>query len=127
MNNKFFIYVSLFLIFVITPATSIFFILDPMENRCMSREMPEKSIFSGVFYVSGEREEDNKAYIMNERGHILWQIQNQNKGNFHLDIAQAGSYSLCVSSLSRVQLTISFEFYDEKKDEQLISVRKLIL
>jgi hypothetical protein len=45
--------------FVISPATSIFFILDPQENRCMSREMPEKSIFSGVFYVSGEREEDN--------------------------------------------------------------------
>jgi hypothetical protein len=124
MNNKFFIYVSLFLLFAITPAHGIFFILESFETRCMSKEMPEKSIFSGVYFISGEREEGNKAYIMNERGSILWQAMEQKNANFHLDVAQAGTYSLCLTSTLNVQLTVSFEFYDEKKDEQLISVRK---
>jgi hypothetical protein len=30
---------------------------------------------------------------------------------------------LCIESISKMQLTASFEFYDDKKQDQLITVR----
>ena len=30
---------------------------------------------------------------------------------------------LCIESISNIQLTASFEFYDDKKQDQLITVR----
>lgn len=35
-----------------------------------------------------------------------------------------GVYSLCIQSTANKQLTVSFDFHDEKKDNQILSVRK---
>jgi hypothetical protein len=103
----------------------IFFVLDPFEQRCISKEMQEKSNFSGVYFISGEREDGNKAMIKNSRGQIIWENHAQKSGSFNLYVQSTEAYSLCIESTVNQQLTISFEFYDEKKDEQLISVQSI--
>jgi len=87
--------------------------------------MVEKTNFSGVYFVSGEREEGNKAIIKNANNQILWESTGQKTGTFNLSVIQSGAFSLCVESTVNMQLTVSFDFYDEKKDEQLISVQSI--
>jgi hypothetical protein len=110
---------------MIQNSLQIFFVLDPYEQRCVSKNMFEKTSFSGVYFISGEKEEGNKVQIKNASGQVLWDAYGQKTGSFNLNIHTTQAYSLCVENLVNLQLTVSFDFYDEKKDDQLISVQNI--
>ncbi len=89
-TNKNFIYVSLIILICTKMTNSIFFILDPFEQRCISRDMKEKSHFSGVFFISGEQENGNKAMIRDSNNHVLWQAEGQKNAKFNYEIVNSG-------------------------------------
>lgn len=85
--------------------------------------MDKGSSFSGVYYISGEKEEGNRASIIKNKGSAtIWEANAQRNGSFNLVINEDGVYSLCIQTTANVQLTVSFDFFDQKKDDELISV-----
>ncbi len=103
---------------------SLFLIIDPRENRCISREMKEKEYFGGFYVISGEDESDSRVYITNQENNKLWELENQKNGSFQMGINADGAYSLCVENKSDKQVIFSFEFSEDKHEEQVLSVRK---
>jgi hypothetical protein len=47
------------------------------------------------------------------------------KGIFSFNFS-IGVFSLCFESTTNSQTTVSFDFFDDKKEDQLISVRKYL-
>jgi hypothetical protein len=94
--NKILLYSSLFLIYFVDFSHEIFFILDPFEERCISRQMEAQTSFGGVFYSSGEKEDSNKATIKNSENHIVWELAGQNHGNFNLETMAEGIVILII-------------------------------
>ncbi len=91
-TNKFFFYVSLMITMLCTKMTNcIFFILDPYEQRCISRDMKEKSHFSGVYFISGEQEDGNKAVIKDSSNLVIWQAVGQKNAKFNYEIIHSGN------------------------------------
>jgi hypothetical protein len=76
--------------FFINYSNQIFFILDPFEQRCISREMTQKSSFGGVYFISGEKEEGNRAYIKDSNNLIIWENKEQKNGSFNLVVEKEG-------------------------------------
>jgi hypothetical protein len=87
---KYLVYLSLLLFCFVDFSYEIFFILDPFEQRCISRNMIQGSNFNGVFFISGEHEVSNKAFIKNENNQIIWQLDGHKNGNFNYAVAAAG-------------------------------------
>jgi hypothetical protein len=82
-------YLSFFLM-IISEVSSLFFILDPLEKRCVYRELLSNTVFSGTYFISGEHEEGNRAEIKNEQGSVLWQALGGKHGDFKVDINNEG-------------------------------------
>ncbi len=89
-GKNYFIYFCFILISVFQYTNEIFFILDPFEQRCISREMEVRTSFAGVYYISGEKEEGNKALIKDSNNQIIWESNGQKNGSFNLFINTAG-------------------------------------
>ena len=143
-NNPLHYMIFLILAFcLIKKSYQIFYILDPHETRCISKLILENSTFSGAYFVSGESEQNNNAVIKNPNKEIIWKDNGHSNGSFSLEVQKEGKifniftlkisfhkkklgvYSLCIESTSDEQLTISFDFHDEKHSKHL-SVRKKI-
>jgi hypothetical protein len=82
---------QILLIFALFKLTNqVYVVLEPLEQRCVSKDMVAKSSFSGVYYVSGEQEESNKVYITNPKGKILWVLKDHKNGSFNVAAEEEG-------------------------------------
>lgn len=90
MRNKFLLYSALFLFCFVKLSHQIFFILDPFEERCIYKEMDAKGTFAGVYYLSGEYEDRNRASVKNAQNQVIWELIGHKNGNFNLEIQSAG-------------------------------------
>jgi hypothetical protein len=84
-------YLSFFLI-LISQVSSLFFILDPLEKRCIYRDLLSNTVFSGTFFISGEHEEGSRTEIKNEQGSVLWQALGKKHDEFKVDINKEGIF-----------------------------------
>jgi hypothetical protein len=83
--------IKIIMLFVfINYSHQIFFILDPFDTRCVSKEFAARSSFTGVYFISGEKEESNKAYITDNNNHVIWSLNNQKNGSFNLYVEEEG-------------------------------------
>lgn len=81
-----------------------------------------------MFIICQEKKEAaNKITIKNPLNQEIWKEQWNKNGSFNYLTDQQGVYSLCIKNTDNNQLTASFDFFDEKKDQQLISISKIIL
>jgi len=111
------------LLSLILYAKAIFLNLDRNEERCISRELTENEYFAGFYLISGEDEQASFVYIRNEAGVKLWELEKQKSGTFSMNVKTAGNYYLCALNRSKTQVVFSFEFTDEKKEEETLSIR----
>jgi hypothetical protein len=86
--------ITIFLSYYVTFTNQVFFILDPLETRCISKEMVEKTSFGGVYFISGENEEGNRAFIKNNENQNIWENIGQKNGSFNLIVERAGNISI---------------------------------
>ena len=91
MKNKILVHFIFFLIYFVDYTNQIFFILDPFEQRCISKEVEVGYPFTGVFFISGEHEESNKAFIKNQQNQVVWDLVGQKTGNFNYEVKTKGS------------------------------------
>jgi len=113
-------------IFVIQYSLQVFIVLDPYEKRCIYKDVLEKKQFSGVYYFSGQEEDKNIVTIIHPNNKIIWKKDGLKNGSFNLATDIDGQYALCFEITADIHLTVSFDFHDQGKEEQLISVRKII-
>ena len=82
------------LLLLINYSSQIFFILEAFDTRCISKEFLKGASFTGVYFISGEKEESNKAYITDSDNHIIWSLDNQKNGSFNLYVENDGKLIL---------------------------------
>jgi len=104
---------------------SLFLIIDPREHRCISRDMTTEEYFGGFYVISGEDETGVKVYINNHMNNKLWEVEGQKSGSFQMGIPVTGQYNLCIENKTDKQIIFSFEFSEDKKDEQVLSIRNI--
>jgi hypothetical protein len=90
MKNKFLLFLCLIFLCLIDLSYQIFFILEPFEQRCISKDMDAQSNFSGVFFSSGDKEDSNRAIIKNSENQIIWELIGHSHGNFNLEVKANG-------------------------------------
>jgi hypothetical protein len=78
------------LFLLINYSTQIFFILEALDTRCISKEFLKGFSFTGVYFISGEKEESNKAYITDSNDHVIWSLDNHKNGSFNLYVESDG-------------------------------------
>ena len=122
---KTYIFVCLTLLLFIEKAISMFIVLEPSEIRCIIKKMKTSRVLKGRFYVTGESETSNIAYILDTKGQKWWEVKNQSQGDFNVAITVEGEYSLCFESKFNRYLTVSFNFYDGKEENNLISAQSI--
>ncbi len=121
---KFAVFLLIIIISSLEKTNQIYFVLDPYEIRCMSKMIMANSTFSGSYYATGEYEQMNLATIKNSNNEIIWRDEHHNSASFNLLVEKEGIHTLCIQCLSDKQLNISFDFHDEKKKKEPLSVRK---
>jgi hypothetical protein len=120
-------YHILTLLLIIHKITPLFMIIDPRELRCISRDMKSGEYFGGFFVVSGENETGIRVYIKNFNGGVLYDVEGQKNGSFQMSITADGVYSLCIENKISAQTIFSFEFSEDKLEEQVLSIRNIII
>lgn len=121
MTNLFLLYCCT-LLFIFNKINCLFLIIDPREHRCISRDMSSDEYFGGFYVISGEDETGVNVYISNDQNKKLWSVSKQKSGSFQMGISIAGQYNLCIENTSDKQIIFSFEFSEDKKEEQVLSI-----
>jgi hypothetical protein len=88
------------------------------------KNIVEKKPLTGMYYFSGQEEDKNVVTILHPTRGVIYKKEGEKNGSFNYATDADGSYSICFQSLSKSYTTVSFDFTDERKEEQLISVRK---
>lgn len=81
---------SLLFTLLINLSKQVFFLTDPGQRECIYRTMEANTNFSGQYYLSGQNEEQNVSYIMDERGNVLWKADKKRDGSYNIGITQNG-------------------------------------
>jgi hypothetical protein len=118
--------IKLLLLFsIVALSTSISLFLDPYEKICIYKDIQDKQTLSGVYYFSGQEEDKNEVTILNPKNTVLFKKDNLKNGSFNITTELNGQYAICFKLTTSLHLTVSFDFHDETKNEQLISVSNL--
>jgi hypothetical protein len=105
-------------------ASSMSLFLDPYEKTCVYKDIQEKQTLSGVYYFSGQDEDQNEVTIVSPKNVLLFKKESLKNGSFNINTELNGQYAICFKLTSSTHMTVSFDFHDEAKNEQLISVSK---
>ena len=117
--------ITILLSLIIQLTTSMFLVLESWEKRCITKHLKGNHQFTGSYFISGEEEDKNLVFITGPENSRVWESRNHKEGAFHIGVREDGEYSLCFLSEYDKELTVSFDFHDEKKAEELISVQSI--
>ncbi len=85
-----YVLLTIIAICLIKKSYQIFFVLDPYESKCVSKLVHANSVFSGVFFVSGEDESGTNAEIRNPQGNVVWSVKSYKNASFNLQVEKEG-------------------------------------
>jgi hypothetical protein len=120
--QNYFLALIFMILYSLSVVKSVFIVLDPFEKRCVYKDILHKATFTGNYFISGEQEDKNEVTIISPKNVILFRKENQKSGSFSVNTEMDGNYALCFKINTSMHMTVSFDFHDETKDEQLISV-----
>lgn len=116
------IYLSFFLFKQIYP---MFITIQPKDSQCIYQEKKKSETFSVIYYISGEEEERNIVRVQDPKGGEIWETQSKASSTFTTVTQIAGTYSFCIDNLSNGVFTVTFEFTEEDKNKELITVQTI--
>lgn len=117
---------SLYLIFFLFKQIHPMFItIQPKDSQCIYQEKQKTETFSVIYYISGEEEERNIVRIHDPKGEKIWEITSKSSSTFTTVAQMTGKYSFCIDNLSMGVFTVTFEFTEENKNKELITVQTI--
>lgn len=91
MKNFFYQMIFTIILFCLINKTyQVFYVLDPHENRCITKHVNAATVFSGNYYFSGESELENSVYIRNPEQNTIWSDKGHTSGSFNFDVTNSG-------------------------------------
>ena len=107
-QNIFFIYL---LFNFIVELNCVMVVLGPTKKSfCALKHFVEDNVLKLSYVVSGENENIVKAVIKNPSDVVIFVKENDNNGNFQMDITETGNFSLCFSIQVEQDCVVSFEY-----------------
>jgi len=105
-------------------------ILNSGQEFCLHKDLKLSDVIKVNYIVSGENESSISAKLHGPFSATLFDIQNQNKGNFENEIQydgnhdfKKGTYSLCFQSSSQENV-VSFEFFSHNEGGHIVNIAK---
>ena len=111
------------IIFNIVKINSMYFFVDNGKTECILQKKFIDENFKIIYYISGAKEEGNLITINTPSGKKLWEGTQKKHDKLTFKAHEDGYYKFCVKNRSNDKLTITFEFPEEIKESQVLSVK----
>jgi hypothetical protein len=104
---------------------TMYFFVNNGETECITQKKFIDENFRIIYYISGAKEEGNKITINSPSGKKLWEGTQKKHDKLTFKTHEEGYYQFCVNNKSNGKLTITFEFPEEIKESQVLSVKNI--
>ena len=112
----------IFLIFIshkITMINSVYVYIEPKEKFCLKKYRKNRDVLHVIYTISGEVEDRNVITVYDPNDFNMFKELDSFDNKVYLFCENEGYHKFCVENLASHQLTLSFYFGDENKDEKL--------
>ena len=116
---------TIIIILNITKIKSMYFFVDNGQTECISQKKFTEENFRIIYYISGAKEEGNLITITTPSGKKIWEGTQKKHDKLSFKTHEEGYYKFCVKNRSNGKLTITFEFPEEIKESQVLSVKNI--
>ena len=112
---SFFLLISYKLIMI----NSIYVFIGPKEKLCVKKYKKTREVLHVIYTISGEQEDRNIITVDDPTGFNMFRELDSVNSKVYLFCEREGYHSFCVENLASHQVTLSFYFADENKEEKL--------
>ena len=112
---SFFLLISYKLIMI----NSIYVFIEPKEKLCVKKYRKIREVLHVIYTISGKREDRNIITVDDPTGFNMFRELDSIDSKVYLYCEREGYHKFCVENLASYQVTLSFYFGDENKDEKL--------
>ncbi len=103
----------------------MYFFVNNGETECITQKKFIDENFRIIYYISGAKEEGNLITINSPSGKKLWEGTQKKHDKLTFKTHEEGYYQFCVNNKSNGKLTITFEFPEEIRESQVLSVKNI--
>ena len=109
----------IFLILQFTFNNSLYVFIEAKEKLCVKKYRKLNQVLHIIYSISGEEEDRNIITVDAPDDFNMFRELDSVSSKVHLFIEKEGYHKFCVENLSSHQVTLSFHFGDEHKEEKL--------
>ncbi len=114
-----------FLSVLVSYINSIMVVLGPNKKSfCAVKNFPEESILKMSYVVSGENEKIIKGVLTNEKDVELFSKEEENNGQYHLEVKESGHYKLCFYLKEDAECIVSFDYVNHLETSHITKLAK---
>lgn len=113
------------LILSITEINTMYFFVNSGKTECLTQKKFQDEEFRIIYYLSGAQETGNLVTIYSPSDKKLWEGTQKKNDKLSFKAHEEGYYKFCVNNRSNSKLTITFEFPEEIKESQVLSVQNI--
>ena len=98
---------------------SIYVFIEPKEKLCVKKYRKIREVINVIYTISGKQEDRNIITVDDPTGFNMFRELDSFDSKVHLFCEREGYHKFCVENLASHQVTLSFYFGDENKNEKL--------
>ena len=114
-----------YLLYLPSSINSVMILLNSNQKSfCALKFFNSKTVLKLSYTITGENENVVRATLNNEKNNEVFAKENENNGNFELDISEDSNYLLCFKLDTDNDCVVMFEFTNNIEQSQVIQVVK---
>ena len=108
-----------FILYKLNIVNSIYVFIEPKEKLCVKKYRKTRQVFNLIYTISGEEEDRNIITVDDPDEFNMLRELDSVDNKVYLFCEKDGYHKFCVENLASHQVTLSFYFGDENKNEKL--------
>lgn len=129
-NKKFKIKKSILTIIIticltIKSINSIFLSIQGNYVECIYKDSTSEKGLIGKYFMAGENETNNLVFIKDLNNNMIWSNRGQKQSEFRISVEKDQTYQICFENLDKKYLTVTFDFYDDEKLNNIVSTQSI--
>ena len=105
-------------------ASSMFFIVDRRETKCITQDKNTKQTLNIDYSLIGDYLKST-VYVKDPNDNKMFEKRRRPSGTFNSKVRIDGKYSLCVENSSGSVLTANFNLKSEDTDKEMINIKSI--
>lgn len=104
---------------------SVYIYIEPNEKKCLSEKKLANSTFNVIFSISGLEETQNIITVNNPNHSNLLTLKNIKSKTINVKTDKPGDYYFCVENVSKSKITLTFQFENEERETDMVSIQSV--